>query len=367
MSSESWNQRITKIPHAHVLQTNEWAEVKSEVGWVSHELTWEDDSERLVGAAKVLVRKVKPFRIGPSASVAYVPRGPMLDWTDQVLVQRVIQDLQDFARRAGAIFLKIDPEVTLGTGIPGSKNASEDLEGRFFCDHLLKSGWRPSSEQVQFKNTALLDLTGDEESWLARMKQKARYNLRLAQRSGIIIRIAKEEDLQSLYRMYAQTAARDGFIIREESYYIGVWERFSRAGMAHALIAEVEGQPVAGLVLFHFGKRAWYLYGMSTNLHREKMPNYLLQWEAMRLAKSLGCEIYDLWGAPDEFESSDPMFGVFRFKEGLGATVLRTPGAWDYPVKPFLYFLYQQVLPRLLNFTRFIRKKRIQQETRGSV
>ncbi|MHB8089811.1 MAG: lipid II:glycine glycyltransferase FemX, partial [Anaerolineaceae bacterium] len=210
----------------------------------------------------------------------------------------------------------------------------------------------------------VLDLTGTEEDWLQRMKQKARYNLRLAQRSGVSIRLANDDELPALYRLYAQTAARDHFIIREEEYYLGVWRRFIKAGMADALIAEVEGQLVAGVLLFHFGKRAFYLYGMSSPLYREKMPNNLLQWEAMRLARSKGCDVYDLWGAPDVFDESDSMFGVFRFKEGLGATVIRTVGAWDFPVKPVLYFIYQQVLPRFLDFTRFLRRSKLQQEVR---
>ena len=96
---------------------------------------------------------------------------------------------------------------------------------------------------------------------------------------------------------------------------------------------------------------------------REKMPNYLLQWEAMRAARQKGCLIYDLWGAPDKFESTDPMFGVYRFKEGLGAEAVRTIGAWDYPVRPFLFFTYHQLLPRLLNITRSIRRRQLKQES----
>jgi lipid II:glycine glycyltransferase (peptidoglycan interpeptide bridge formation enzyme) len=101
---------------------------------------------------------------------------------------------------------------------------------------------------------------------------------------------------------------------------------------------------------------------MSTALHREKMPNYLLQWEAMRIAKAKGCENYDLWGAPDVFNESDSMFGVFRFKEGLGASVLRTSGAWDYIIDPTGYFLYQTLLPKLLNILRRNRKAETRQE-----
>jgi lipid II:glycine glycyltransferase (peptidoglycan interpeptide bridge formation enzyme) len=124
----------------------------------------------------------------------------------------------------------------------------------------------------------------------------------------------------------------------------------------------VEGEPVAGLVLFVFAGRAWYFYGMSREVHREKMPNYLLQWEAMRLAKSLGAKEYDLWGVPEVFDESDPMWGVFRFKEGLGAQVVRTLGAWDFPVYPLGYRLFTRVLPRLLDVMRWRARRQLRRE-----
>ncbi|HEX2978881.1 MAG TPA: peptidoglycan bridge formation glycyltransferase FemA/FemB family protein, partial [Anaerolineaceae bacterium] len=171
-------------------------------------------------------------------------------------------------------------------------------------------------------------------------------------KKGVTVRQGSTADLALLYRMYAETSIRDGFVIRSETYYRHLWETFMTAGMAHALIAEVEGEPAAGLLLFTFARRAWYLFGMSRQAHREKMPNYLLQWEAMRLAKSLGCTSYDLWGAPEQFDETDSLWGVFRFKEGLGGTVTRTLGAWDYTTQPWLYTLYTRILPRILEMMR---------------
>jgi lipid II:glycine glycyltransferase (peptidoglycan interpeptide bridge formation enzyme) len=152
--------------------------------------------------------------------------------------------------------------------------------------------------------------------------------------------------------MYAHTSVRDGFVIREREYYLHTWQTFIQAGMAEPLIAEVDGQAVAGVVIFRFGGRAYYLQGMSLDEHREKMPNVLLQWEAMRRARAAGCTVYDLWGAPEVFDESDPLWGVFRFKRGLGAQVLRTLGAWDLPLRPFFYQLYTHTLPRLLDWMR---------------
>ncbi len=82
------------------------------------------------------------------------------------------------------------------------------------------------------------------------------------------------------------------------------------------------------------------------------MPNYLLQWEAIRWAKQTGCEVYDFWGAPDNFEKDDPLWGVWRFKSGFNGKVIRHIGAWDYPARPFWYWIYTVVMPRYLDFLR---------------
>jgi lipid II:glycine glycyltransferase (peptidoglycan interpeptide bridge formation enzyme) len=334
------------------------------VGWSAEPLVIADDQGKPTGGALILTRSIKLFGLGPGLSICYVPRGPVIDWKDESAVNQILGAIENYCREKHAIFIKIDPEVDLGTGIPGTPDENRDETGLMLQEQLRNRGWGFSKEQIQFRNTVLIDLTGSEETWLARMKQKTRYNIRLAQRSGVIVRKGTEEDIHLLYQMYAQTAARDNFIIREESYYSRLWSHFIEIGYAVPLIAEVDREPVAALVMFLFGKRAWYFYGMSTNAHREKMPNYLLQWEAMREASARGCDVYDLWGAPDHFDGNDTMQGVFRFKEGLGGVLHRTIGAWDYPNKKISFILYQRVLPRILDFTRWLRRGKIRQETK---
>lgn len=356
-----WNRLISSLHGAHFLQTREWAAVKSAVGWKAHELVMHDVEGKVNGAAQVLTRSMRLLRYGPRLGVGYVARGPLVDWHDATQRIEALNALEAHARQKNLVFLKIDPEVVIGSGV----DESEDGTGiaSVVMKELLQRGWRYSPEQIQFKNTMLLDLSGSEEDWLAHMKQKTRYNIRLAAKNGVTVRIASPDDLPMLYSMYAETANRDGFIIRPQEYYLDVWSRFMQSGMAEGLVAEYEGTPLAGLIYFHLGTRAWYVYGMSKNLQREKMPNYLLQWEAMRAARAKGCLVYDLWGAPDTFEPTDPMYGVYRFKDGLGAEVIRTIGAWDYPVRPVFYFIYHQVMPRLLDITRLIRRRQIKQET----
>jgi lipid II:glycine glycyltransferase (peptidoglycan interpeptide bridge formation enzyme) len=162
--------------------------------------------------------------------------------------------------------------------------------------------------------------------------------------------------------MYAETSVRDGFVIRPEAYYLRAWKYFMDAGLAEVLLAEVDGELVAGLILFFMGHRAWYMYGMSREVHRDKMPNYLLQWQAMRTSKARGCVQYDLWGAPDRFDETDSMWGVFRFKEGLGGQVSRFIGAWDFTPQPLLYRIYTNALPRILNLMRLRGKEQTRRE-----
>jgi lipid II:glycine glycyltransferase (peptidoglycan interpeptide bridge formation enzyme) len=296
----------------------------------------------------------------------YVPKGPTLrDWNDAALREEVLAGLHEFAREQGAFVIKIDPDVVLGYGVPGEDGAREMEDGQAFVREMQAVGWRVSNEQVQMRNTQLIELRKSEEELLAAMKQKTRYNLRLAERKGVTVRVGGPEDFSKLYQMYAETSLRDGFVIRSEAYYLSVWQTFFEAGMLKPLVAEAEGEAVAGLMLFMFKEQAWYIYGMSRDLHRERMPNYLLQWEAMRAAKAAGCEVYDLWGSPDEFNESDPMWGVYRFKQGLGAYEVRSIGAWDLPVQPAVYRLYTQVLPRVVGLMRWRGRRQTRREIGG--
>jgi len=366
---QAWNGLIASLPLPHLLQTWEWSQVKARYGWKPMPFVWSDDpgegsepSQGLtVAAAMILKRTISLGGFAAKLSVLYIPKGPNLDWTDAALRQRVLDDLQAFARQQGAIFLKLDPDVALGTGVPGTEAAVESEGGRAVQAELEQRGWLFSQDQIQLRNTVLIDLSPSEDEMLARMKQKTRYNLRLAQKKGVTIRAATADDSPLLYRMYAETSLRDGFLIRGEDYYQTVWRTFEPSSTVHPpssapfsepLIAEVEGEPIAAISVFYFAGQAYYLYGMSRDAHRDKMPNYLLQWEAMRRAKSYGCSGYNLWGAPDKFDESDGMWGVFRFKEGLGGYVSRTIGAWDFPARRWMYALYTQILPKLMNVMR---------------
>jgi lipid II:glycine glycyltransferase (peptidoglycan interpeptide bridge formation enzyme) len=215
------------------------------------------------------------------------------------------------------------------------------------------------------------------------MKPKTRYNIRLAEKRGVTLRVGTQEDFGMLYRMYAETSVRDGFVIRDEGYYQSVWKTFMENAQSpdaslqplianyelpftEPLIAEVDHEAIAAIFVFYFAGRAYYVYGMSRDVHREMMPSYLLQWEAMKRARARGCTFYDLWGAPEVFDETDSMWGVYRFKEGLGGKVVRTLGAWDFASSPFWYKMYSETIPRLLDVMRSRGKAKTKQSLGGA-
>jgi lipid II:glycine glycyltransferase (peptidoglycan interpeptide bridge formation enzyme) len=349
---KEWNNALRELSGAHILQTWEWGQAKSMYGWKPFYKLWVDENDRNVAAALVLEKSLSTSFRFPRLRVLYVPKGPILDWENEIIRRKILGELIRFGKKRDAVFIKIDPDVDLGFGVPGKPENQIDNSTDTTVVVLKELGWIYSNEQIQFKNSVVLNLHPDLDDLLGNMKQKTRYNIRLSGRKGVDIREGTEKDFSLLFEMYSETAVRDGFVIRDFNYYKDLWTIFYQRNMAVPLIAEFEGVPLAAIFLFYFDRKAWFLFGMSRNSHREKMPNYLLQWAAISKAKALGCDEYDFWGAPDEFEPGDPMWGVYKFKSGFGGKVVRRIGAWDYVIHSTYYMLYSRFIPLILNLMR---------------
>jgi lipid II:glycine glycyltransferase (peptidoglycan interpeptide bridge formation enzyme) len=354
---EDWNQALASLPSAHALQSWDWGEFKSRWGWTVERWLWvkaDQISEVLkatevspLAAAQILRRPIPrtPW------SFLYVSKGPALDYANAALANQVLADLENYARQTGALFIKIDPDVPRHYGEPQPGQPLE-VQGQVMLNLLAQRNWCFSAEQIQFRNTVIINLTPEPEDLLEAMKSKWRYNIRLAERKGVTVHVGGVADIAAFYQMYAETAARDGFLIRPETYYRDVWQRFLTTGQAEMLLASVDGQIASGLIFFTFGSTAWYMVGASTGQHREAMPNHLLQWAAICRARERGCLSYDMWGAPDVFNETDRLWGVYRFKSGFGGQVRQGLGAFDYPVNRPMYWAFTAALPRLRSLMR---------------
>jgi peptidoglycan pentaglycine glycine transferase (the first glycine) len=326
-----WDELVGAAPAGHVLQSWAWGELKARFGWCVRRVAWGSQG------AQVLFRSLP----GGLGSIAYVPKGPLADLEDEAGFQALLDAIRPLARQQRAVCLKIEP------------NREDDpaLAGR-----LRALSFRPSPQTVQPRRTSVVDLTADPETWLTGMKQKTRYNIRLAKRRGVSVRPGDESDLPAFYRLMEITADRDDFGIHSQAYYEAAYRLFVPSGQGRLLVAEHEDKLLAGLVVLALGDTAIYMAGASSNEERQRMPTYLLQWEAMLWAREQGCRAYDLWGVPDEEEAtleaeftqrSDGLWGVYRFKRGFGGRLVRTVGAWDLVYAPLRYRLYTSAVALL--------------------
>ncbi len=322
-----WNRFLTEYPDAHLLQSGAWGELKAAFGWQALRLVSRDQKQGM----QILFRHL-PMGL----TFAYLPKGPVGTGGDNLL-----KEVDQICRERQAVFLKIEPD------------GWQEKAGRQVEYSLLKEDVPTtarilaSPHAIQPPRTVLVDLRGSEHELLARMKQKTRYNIRLSQKKGVTVR--NWQDLSGFHAMLQSTGARDGFGVHSLAYYQRAYELFHPTGQAELLLAEHEGRPLAALMVFALGRRAWYVYGASSDKERQLMPTYLLQWEAMRWAREKGAQTYDLWGVPDEeldrleaqfTERRDGLWGVYRFKRGFGGELVRAAQAFDLVYKPLLYKLY---------------------------
>lgn len=317
---QEWNEFITHHPNAHLLQSGAWGELKSSFGWKAVRLVVEDCGAQIL------------FRPLPGGfNIAYVPKGPVGHGCG------LYNELDQICRDYRSVFLKVEPDIW------------EPDEAQIMAE---QSGWI-KARPIQPQRTVIVSLSGSEDDLLSRMKQKTRYNIHLAEKKGIEVRVSS--DIEVFHRMSEITAKRDGFGVHAQAYYQKALELFAPGEHSDLLLAYYNDHPIAGLVVFALGEMAWYMYGASSDEERQRMPTYLIQWEAMKWARNKGCKYYDLWGIPDVDEeileeeflkkhSHDGLWGVYRFKRGFGGDVMRSVGAWDRVYYPSIYQLYRQMM-----------------------
>jgi lipid II:glycine glycyltransferase (peptidoglycan interpeptide bridge formation enzyme) len=274
---------------------------------------------------------------------AYVPRGPIVA-TDagpdsaRAYLETCAGALRETVRREGAVFARVEwPWSTDETAI-----RSEDIS---------RLGFRPV-KAVQPADTVIMDLTKSEEDLLDGMHQKTRYNVRLSEKHGVVVRDARQDnahllrnDIDLFWRMLDETASRDKFHTHEKSYYatmIDVLSAKKSTGLRVRLVfAEHDGHPIAAALVAEYGGTATYLHGASLAEHRRLMAPYILHWSIMKDAKARGFTAYDLWGVAPTEDPEHPWAGITRFKTGFGGRRVGYLGAWELPGDPFWYTVYR--------------------------
>ena len=307
-----------------LLQSWAWGEFQKSLGRPIFRLVVADDRGEIKAVAQIIQM---PLKLGKS--YFYLPR---LIMTNNEIVDFLLTEIKNLAKKEKAIFLRLEPAAEMDTPTPSDSAGRNRLP--------LRQGEKIRFiGQVQPKKTLILDLTKSEAELLAQMKSKTRYNIKVAEKHGIEIAIGPEY-FEDFWRLTGKTSERQEIKPHAKNYYEKMLTTLGEAGMMKLYVAKSEGQVIAANLMVFFGQWCVYLHGASDYQFRDKMAPFLLQWRAILDAKVAGCTRYDFWGAD---ETKWP--GVTRFKTGFAPAIPLTeyPGAYDVVYEKFWYNIYRLV------------------------
>ena len=331
-----WDDAAVRSPWGHVLQSSVWAAVREGHGWRAEYV-------RIGDPLPVALVLWKDTLAGQR--IAYVPRGPIVPPDDGAALRRALSRLADLARERGAVFLKVDPE----------------LSPEFAGDPLRSAGYTRSPQDIQpVLATLEIDLTSDEDALLAAMEKDTRWSVRQGPKRGVSIREETEDSaLRAFYDMYALTGRRADFITRSWEYYRSIWRALIDARLATLRLAYVDGAAVAGAMTWRCGERVVYQTGATNDIGRKSHAAYALVWECIIEAKRDGAKRFDLGGIPIDVErKDDPMYGPYLFKRGFGGALRRWAGAHDTVPRSLAYRAYLLAEPAYTTALRLVGRVR---------
>ena len=357
---------------ASFLQTPAWGEVKRE--WRAESVGWVDDSDsgtgdagdKVLGAGLVLYRRLPRMR----RSLAYLPEGPVIDWSDPDL-GRWLAPLAEHVAAQGAFGIRMGPPVitrrwSAGTVKAALADGTSKVLGEVPADHtdhaamgvtdqLRSLGWRPPADssggfaagQPRYVFQLPID-DGGPDALLSGMNQLWRRNIKKAAKSGVVVTRGTAEDLPAFHELYVVTARRDHFTPRPLAYFTTMFRALSAEApdRIRLYLAHHEDDLVAATTAVRVGNHVWYSNGASSTIKREVRGSNAVQWQMMQDAVTAGARVYDLRGITDTLDESDPHFGLLQFKLGTGGEAVEYVGEWDLPISRLLYTAFELYMRR---------------------
>lgn len=341
---EEYENFVKACPKGHFCQSVMWAKVKTD--WKFEAVIVRDGNGAIVGTMGILVRPVPVFK----ATMMYSPRGPVCDVHDKEVMKKLFEGANAIAKKYNAYILKIDPDVK-----------SDDTEFLNICKEIGLTLPQDSKnfEGIQPRYVFRLYLEGrDEEQLMASFHQKTRYNIRVAIKKGVTVKLADLSEISTFHKIMLETGLRDNFVIRSEEYFKRMFECLG--DNARLYMAYLDGEAIAGTIAIHYGNKVWYLYGASSNAHRNVMPNFLLQFEMIKWAVETKADIYDFRGVSGDISEDNPLYGLYRFKKGFNGEFTEFTGEMSIIYRPAMNKLLKvaEKCYRRLNKIRFDLKNR---------
>jgi peptidoglycan pentaglycine glycine transferase (the first glycine) len=328
---DEWDRFVESVAGGHHVQSSEWAEVKFAAGWRPLRIMVRSGGE-IVAGAQMLTRRL------PVGAIAYLDHGPLAVDVDPTVMDLVIDEIKRVTTVQRVRLLILQPPDT-----------DPQLH-----DRLRGLGFGESHAKAALGATVVVDLSSELDEILAGMRSKTRYNVRLGQRSGITVRVGDEDDVRVFHRMLQATAGRQGFLPTPLEGLLDMYRIMAPAGHLELLVAEVDGEVVAGILTVLFGDRVIYKRGAWSGEHGDRRPNETLHWTAMQRAKAAGFRRYDFDGIEPDVarallagEKPDIPPSVTRFKVGFGGDIVLIPPAVSYVPNRLLRLAHDAVYPRV--------------------
>ena len=307
-------------------QSIEWTRVKT--SWTHEVVLAKDEKGEIIGSIMVLIRKIPVF-----GNFMYVSRGPICDIHDKDILEQLSNGLKELAKKYNAFTLRMEPDIK-----------SNDEEFKEIIQNLgfkINDKGKNFSDGVQPRYVFRLDLKDKTEDQIfSEFHQKTRYNIRLAGKKGVEIREGTKEDLKAFHEIMKVTGKRDNFMIRPLSYFEKMYDELAPNHLK-LMMAYYNNEPISGIIDIIYGNKIWYLYGASSNEHRNLMPNYLLQWEMIKYSIEQKKVMYDFRGVTGIVDEKDPHYGLYKFKKGFNAEFTEFVGEVYINFKPVVYKLYK--------------------------
>ena len=339
---QRYKEFLEKHERCNFQQSLEWGNVKT--AWKKEVILSEDENGNIRGSLCVWIRKIPIF-----GNMMYSARGPVCNIHSEEVIKDLTDGVNELAKKYNAFVIRIEPDIK-----------KEDTKFREIVTKLgydIKDDSKNFKDEIQPRFVFRLDIKGKkEEDVFANFHQKTRYNIRLATKKGVQIKEGTREDLKDFHNIMVETGKRDDFVIRSLSYFEKMYDELVPTGHMKLLMAYHENKPIAGIIPIIYGKNVWYLYGASSNSHRNLMPNYLLQWTMIKEAISIGANMYDFRGVSGVVDENHPQYGLYRFKKGFNAEFTEFIGEVYIAYSPLKYKLYK-ISEKTFRTIRKIKKK----------
>jgi lipid II:glycine glycyltransferase (peptidoglycan interpeptide bridge formation enzyme) len=282
-------------------------------------------NDKKVGILQVLYEK---SRFG---DIAYIPRGPVIDWDNDALVKVVLSKIKSFFCKKDVAMIRLDPQIS-----HESKSTKAFEVAGFKSGILTIQAENPWIIDIENRNNEeLFDWMGEHD-----MRSKVPNYIRGSVRKGCEIKQAKsQEEVEIFLGMLQQLSKSIDVNLGDPDYIREMYRKMD--GDFKVFIGYYKNKPVVSAGIMMYGNEASYLYGASTPDLGNSNASYLLQWRAITHARDLNLDKYNFWGVlvGDDYQKGNEGYGYSYFKRSFGGYVNTLIKPQEYACKNISFFL----------------------------